>query len=78
MPYLLMLVWNTRYIKSCQVSLSANIIANLGNAILHQPFPKNYQSKVLAVRNDYCPREFLKVRQFGNLQHNIMDCLKLL
>ena len=35
MPYLLMLVWNTRYIKSCQVSLSANIIANLGNAILH-------------------------------------------
>ena len=35
MPYLSILVWNTRYIKSCQLSSSANIIANLGNAILH-------------------------------------------
>ena len=67
------LVWNTRYNKLCQVSSSANIIANLGNTILHQPFSKNYQSKTLAVRNDYCPHEFLK---FGTLV--IFICNKLL
>ena len=59
------LVWNTRYNKLCQVSSSANIIANLGNA-------KYYINLSQRITNrKYLPSEMLIVRmnfsKFGSL-----------